>query len=151
MGGYFGTWMAGGRAADAPLSRHGLAGFGARPGCGLVAPLPEGVCAMSEVASVARWYAANSAGQCGACMFGLADIAGALQGILQGDREAEVAARRWTEMVRGRGACQFPDGAAAFVDSALDVFTDELADHRRGCCCRPYRGYLPVPAPGGWR
>ena len=72
-------------------------------------------------------------------------------GLADGDDRAEAATRRWTGMVHRRGACQLPDGAAGFVDSALDAFVDELEEHRHGRCARPYRGYLPAPAPGGWR
>jgi NADH:ubiquinone oxidoreductase subunit F (NADH-binding) len=111
----------------------------------------EDVCAWSEVATVARWYAAHSAGQCGPCLFGLADISNAVGGVLDGDPAGEVAARRWADMVKGRGACHFPDGAAGFVSSALRVFDREIADHQLGRCHRPYAGYLPAPDPGGWR
>jgi NADH:ubiquinone oxidoreductase subunit F (NADH-binding) len=116
-----------------------------------VSVVPEHSCALAEVATVADWYAANSSGQCGPCLFGLADIAGAMRGLLAGEAGAEDAARRWTAMVRGRGACALPDGAAMFVESALDAFPDELAAHRRGGCGRPHGGYLPVPPPGAWR
>jgi NADH:ubiquinone oxidoreductase subunit F (NADH-binding) len=151
MGGYFGTWVGPDRLADVPLSTEGLATIGGRPGCGVIVVIPDDACALSEVAAVAAWYAAHSAGQCGPCVFGLGDIARAVQGILEGDPEAEMAARRWTAMVRGRGACQFPDGAAGFVDSALEALAAEVVDHRLGRCGRTHRGYLPAPAPGGWR
>lgn len=151
VGGYFGTWIERRRITDVSLCTQGLAGVAARPGCGVIVALPENACALSEVAAVAKWYAAQSAGQCGACAFGLPDIARAVDGILHGDPEAEAAARRWTAMVRGRGACQLPDGAAAFVDSALEAFADEVSDHQRGCCRRAPTGFLPVPLPGGWR
>ena len=84
-------------------------------------------------------------------MFGLADIATATHHLADGHDRAEGATRRWTGMVRRRGACQLPDGAAGFVDSALDAFVDELDEHRHRSCARPYRHYLPTPAPGGWR
>ena len=146
VGGYFGTWIERGRIADLSLCSQSLAVVGARPGAGVVVALPENACALSEVAAVARWYAAQSAGQCGACTFGLPDIARAVEGIRQGDPGAEAAARRWTAMVRGRGACQLPDGAAAFVDSALEAFAAEVSDHRQGRCRRPPAGCLPVPS-----
>jgi NADH:ubiquinone oxidoreductase subunit F (NADH-binding) len=151
VGGYFGTWVGGDRLADVPLSTEGLATIGGRLGCGVIVVIPDDACAWSEVATVAEWYAAHSAGQCGPCVFGLGDIARAVGGILDGDPEAEVAARRWTAMVRGRGACQFPDGAAGFVDSALEALSAEVSDHRLGRCARRHRGYLPAPAPESWR
>jgi hypothetical protein len=54
-------------------------------------------------------------------------------------------------MVKGGGACQLPDGAARFIESALDVLADEVQEHQAGRCHRPDAGYLPAPAPGGWR
>jgi NADH:ubiquinone oxidoreductase subunit F (NADH-binding) len=151
VGGYFGTWVGGERIAAVPLSAEGLATVGSRPGCGVIVALPDDVCAWAEVATVAEFYSAHSAGQCGPCVFGLEDIARAVRGVLAGDPEAEAAARHWTAMVKGRGACHLPDGAAGFVESALDVFGGEIADHRLGRCQRPHHGYLPSPAPGDWR
>jgi len=151
LGGYFGTWVPAERIPELVLSTEGLAPIKARLGCGVVFVMPEDACALQEVAVVADWYASQSAGQCGACVFGLADIAATTYQLAEGDTRAEAATRRWTGMVRGRGACQLPDGAAGFVDSALDAFADELDEHGHGRCRRPYRGYLPAPAPGGWR
>jgi NADH:ubiquinone oxidoreductase subunit F (NADH-binding) len=151
LGGYFGRWMAPESIGSASLSDAGLATAGTRFGCGVIVVLPTDRCALAEVATVADWYAANSAGQCGACRFGLADIARAVGGLVAGHPDAEAAARRWTAMVRGRGACQFPDGAAGFVDSALDVLGPEIAAHQRGGCGRPAGHVLPAPAVGAWR
>ena len=151
LGGYFGTWVPADGIPELTLSAEGLAPVKARLGCGVVFVMPEDTCAVQEVAAVSDWYASQSAGQCGACVFGLADIATATHHLADGDDRAEAATRRWTAMVRRRGACQLPDGAAGFVDSALDAFVDELDEHRHGRCARPYRGYLPAPAPGGWR
>jgi NADH:ubiquinone oxidoreductase subunit F (NADH-binding) len=151
LGGYFGTWVPAERIPELTLSAQGLAPVKARLGCGVVCVMPEDACAVQEVAAVSDWYASQSAGQCGACVFGLADIATATHHLADGDHRAEAATRRWTGMVRRRGACQLPDGAAGFVDSALDAFVDELEEHHHRRCTRPYRGYLPAPAPGGWR
>jgi NADH:ubiquinone oxidoreductase subunit F (NADH-binding) len=45
IGGYFGTWVSGDRLAGLRLSTDGMAAAGARPGCGLIAVIPSGVCA----------------------------------------------------------------------------------------------------------
>jgi len=151
FGGYFGTWVGGQDIAEVPVSSAGLATIGGRLGCGVIVVIPDDACALAELATVTGWYSAHSAGQCGPCVFGLGDIARAVDGVLAGDPNAEAAARRWTAMVRGRGACQFPDGAASFVDSGLDALSAEVAEHRGQRCDRPHRGYLPAPAPGDWR
>ena len=44
-------------------------------GCGVIAVLDDETCAVDEAARVAAWFAANSAGQCGACTWGLRDLA----------------------------------------------------------------------------
>ncbi len=68
--------------------------------------------------------------------------------MVEGDRDgrAEAAVRRWLGMVEGRGACKLPDGAVRFVRSALAVFADHVADHRRGACRADPTPVLPVPA-----
>lgn len=154
VGGYFGTWLTEGAARRAHLSRRGLAGVGATPGCGVVAVLPPEACPVVEVASVASWLAAQSAGQCGACVHGLPAIAGALGAVVTGGPVTDRAAadvRRWAAMVRGRGACRMPDGAVGFVTSALDVFADHLELHAAGGCDaqRHGGGWLAVPRSAG--
>jgi NADH:ubiquinone oxidoreductase subunit F (NADH-binding) len=151
VGGYFGAWVGADDLAGLRLSSSGLSAVGASPGSGVIVVVPQDACALAEVATVAAWYASHSAGQCGPCLFGLTDIARAVRGVLAGDADGEGAARRWTAMVRGRGACHFPDGAATFVDSALDALAAEVVDHRLGRCQRRTGGYLPAPAPGSWR
>jgi hypothetical protein len=41
---------------------------------------------------------------------------------------------RWSGEIRGRGACQHPDGATRFVASALSVFAEEIEWHRHERC-----------------
>jgi NADH:ubiquinone oxidoreductase subunit F (NADH-binding) len=151
IGGYFGAWVPAGQADRVHLSSESLAQVGASPGAGVIVAVPVDACAWAEVAAVADWYSAHSAGQCGPCLFGLYDIARAVRGVGDGDPGAEAAARRWTQMVRGRGACHFPDGAATFVESALSALATEVADHGGGRCRRRRAGYLPTPPPGAWR
>jgi hypothetical protein len=58
---------------------------------------------------------------------------------------------RWSAIVPGRGACHHPDGAVRFGLSALDVFAEEFAEHRRRGPCERCRGpaMLPTPRPAG--
>jgi NADH:ubiquinone oxidoreductase subunit F (NADH-binding) len=161
FGGYYGRWLPAAAATGARLARASLAPLGADLGCGVLAVLPDGVCALDEVARVAAWYAAASAGQCGTCRWGLRDLAGAASALATagGGRAATGATCdatvvddlwRWTAMVDGRGGCRLPDGAATFIRSALDVFADEVDDHRRGACRRTHTPILPTPAPEPW-
>ncbi len=153
VGGYFGRWLPSSAIAQVTLDRDGLAAYGAGRGCGVVAVIDDRTCAVGELARVAEWYAGSSAGQCGACTWGLRDLAAATAAVRAGtpDPAATADILRWTAMVRGRGACRLPDGAAAFLESGIEVFADEIAEHQAGRCRRPDLGLLPVPRVEGWR
>ncbi|MGK4578911.1 NADH-ubiquinone oxidoreductase-F iron-sulfur binding region domain-containing protein [Kitasatospora sp. HPMI-4] len=154
VGGYHGAWLRPRDAVDAPLSRAGLAELGGTLGAGAIVPLPADTCPLGEVARVAAWLAAESAGQCGPCKRGLPDAAEALGALAAGaaDPAAAEAARYALAAAQGRGACAHPDGTARFVLSALDVFADDVAAHFSGPGCgRPVRGVLPLPREEGMR
>jgi len=61
------------RPVSAPAERHPL---DAGTGAGLIAALPADACGIAETARLVRYLAAESAGQCGPCLFGLAAIFG---------------------------------------------------------------------------
>ena len=147
VGGYFGSWLDARTALASRLDAESVAYAGAGLGAGAVAIVPEGGCALAEVARVGRWFAGESAGQCGPCVHGLAAIAGTLEALARGESsDGDLRLRRWVEQVRGRGACGHPDGAASFVGSALDVFSDEVALHLHGRSCGGRDlGILPLP------
>jgi NADH:ubiquinone oxidoreductase subunit F (NADH-binding) len=136
LGGYAGGWVDGTELPGLRLSHGQLQPFGVRLGAGIVVALGQSSCPVAEIARVADWLSEQSAGQCGPCINGLASIADALVAIRDGDdpRVLERVAR-WCDMVTGRGACAHPDGAAAFVASALRVFAPELIDHARHGPC----------------
>jgi NADH:ubiquinone oxidoreductase subunit F (NADH-binding) len=136
VGGYFGTWLAARTAFTCDLSEASLGAAGASLGARAIVVLPEGACALAEVARVSRYLADESAGQCGPCVFGLDAIAHTTASLLQAERfDGELRIRRWLDQVDGRGGCRHPDGAARFIRSALDVFADEVALHTRGERC----------------
>ena len=136
VGGYFGTWLDAGLAFGCGLSDASLGAAGAFLGARAIVLLPQGSCALAEVARVTRFLADESAGQCGPCVHGLDAIAQAMALLLQGESfDGELRIRRWLDQVEGRGGCRHPDGAARFIRSALDVFADEIALHTRGERC----------------
>jgi len=93
---------------------------------------------------VLTYLADESAGQCGPCVHGLRAIAEALSATGTGIRRRRL--EELAGLVSGRGACRHPDGAAAFLRSALDVFADEFAQHaKRGRCGRQNISVLPLP------
>lgn len=144
LGGYFGGWVDAAEAAGQPFSSAGLADLGAGTGAGVIAALPADACGIAETARVVRYLAAESAGQCGPCVFGLAAIAAELERIAAGRGTDLGLLRRWLGQVDGRGGCAHPDGAVRLVRSALRVFGAELSEHAAGWC-RGTRSVLPVP------
>jgi NADH:ubiquinone oxidoreductase subunit F (NADH-binding) len=156
IGGYAGTWVPGTTAASARLDRVSLHALGASLGCGAISVIGPDSCGLQTTALVARWLAAQSAGQCGPCTQGLPAIARAVEALVAGDRRQrwELQLRRWLEMVDGRGACHHPDGAVRLVRSALTVFATEISRHRQHGPCRAPAASLPLPSSGteaAWR
>ena len=144
VGGYHGGWLR--PAPDIPLSRAGVAAAGASLGAGVLFVLGSTTCALGELARTTAWLAAQSAGQCGPCRFGLPALAADVAAVAHGNPGAVAIARRHGELVVGRGACSHPDGASRFVASGLAVLQDEIVAHRNGGCGRTDRGHLPTGA-----
>jgi NADH:ubiquinone oxidoreductase subunit F (NADH-binding) len=146
LGGYFGTWARADAAWDLPLDPGEMKAHGLAFGCGIVGLLPAGSCGVSATAEVMAFMAAESAGQCGPCRFGLGAIAGATARIASGAPGAADLdhVERWTAMLAGRGACRHPDGAAQLMASALDVFAEDFAAHARTGRCAVVEAQVEV-------
>lgn len=159
VGGYFGTWLSASEGWNLALSSEGARAAGGGFGCGVIVALPETSCGVIETATVIRYLAEETAGQCGPCVHGLNAIADDVEWIAHGRAEPGRVKRlrRWIGDVSGRGACHYPDGAVRFVASALDVFSDEIDRHarHRGCRLARHERVLAVPHPAyrewGWR
>ncbi len=150
IGGYFGTWVDAASAFALRLAREELRSVGCSLGSGVLIALGESSCGLHESMRVINYLADQSAGQCGPCVYGLRAIADAVSAMADGrahEREFD-RVLRWSSEIRGRGACHHPDGAARFVESALNVFGDEIDWHRRSRCGARAAG-LPVPSAGG--
>ena len=155
-GGFWGTWLPAGAAREAPFSRAGLAAHGASPGAGILVALPAAACGIAETARILRWFADESAGQCGPCVFGLADIARTTTALAAGRATPADLERleRWAAQVERRGACAHPDGAVRLMRSALRAFADDVRRHANGLPCiasrHPARMHVPATVPD-WR
>ena len=136
VGGYFGTWVDSSAALQIRLARTDLISIGASLGSGVIIALGQSGCGLRESGRVVRYLAAQSAGQCGPCKYGLAGIAQLFDAVVQGVAREPDAQRleRWIAEVRGRGACHHPDGVARFAASALEVFAYEIELHRLARC-----------------
>jgi NADH:ubiquinone oxidoreductase subunit F (NADH-binding) len=150
MGGYGGQWLPWAEARSLRLHQPTLRAAGVSLGTGVLVPLPEGRCGLSETARIARFLAESGARQCGPCLFGLPALADAMDALARGQASRGDLRRleRWTREVSGRGGCHHPDGAVRVIVSALLVFRDDVADHRRGRPCAGSRapGLMPFPA-----
>ena len=157
LGGYFGTWLPVTSLKNLPLDAERLrAALGASLGCGVLAVLPYGGCGVVEAARIVSYLAAETAGQCGPCVNGLASLSEAMYRIAVSEGEPEDLERvyRWTAMIKGRGACHHPDGAVGQLASALVAFKDHLGTHRAGQRCYGLRvsGFPRPPASASdWR
>ncbi len=154
VGGFFGAWVPT-EALWRSHTRAGLEPYGASPGCGVIVALPAGACGLSETARLVAWYSAQSAGQCGPCVHGLADLAAGCTDLAHGGGPGLVEQlRRWGSMIEGRGGCHHPDGAVRLLRSAFAVFADDVAAHSAGRPCRASASvpFIYVPdAAHGWR
>jgi NADH:ubiquinone oxidoreductase subunit F (NADH-binding) len=146
VGGYFGTWVAGGEAMRLRLSREELRSVGCSLGSGVIIALGSSSCGLHETARVIDYLAEQSAGQCGPCTYGLRAVADGVARLTErGGRSDRERIMRWASEIRGRGACHHPDGAVRFVASALSVFAPEIEAHGKAPC-RARPAGLPLPA-----
>lgn len=131
IGGYFGSWVDAGSAANLPLDAGILRTKGLNLGCGVIGVLAESRCPVCEVAGMMRYLASESSAQCGPCFFGLRALSEACIRISERGSNHEDLNRlqRWAVDVRGRGACRHPDGAVSLLQSAMKTFAHEFGTH----------------------
>ena len=135
VGGYHGAWVPG-HALDTPMSRPGLAPFGATPGAGIVHLLDQAACPLDVAARVTAYLAGQSARQCGPCLNGLPHMARTMKRLARPGADPRLVQEleRLQVLVAGRGACTHPDGTVRFVASTLRVFDRHVDEHLRGYC-----------------
>jgi NADH:ubiquinone oxidoreductase subunit F (NADH-binding) len=136
VGGYGGIWLAKESFAT-PYAPKSLRAIGAEMGVGVLVALASDACGIRETERIAQFMAAESAGQCGPCLFGLPAIAKDLHAIASGEGDRTTLERLLSrcEAVVGRGACRHPDGVVRLVRSALEVFSADVASHIRAVPC----------------
>jgi NADH:ubiquinone oxidoreductase subunit F (NADH-binding) len=149
VGGYFGSWLPAALLDDLPLANERLTSRGTSLGAGVIVALSSAACPVAETTRVAGYLASESAGQCGPCVNGLGAIASTLQRLASGNvhDSAHLDLERWAGELRGRGACQHPDGGARFVASALRAFAQEFRDHARHGPCERCSRHPVLPTP----
>ena len=139
IGGYHGRWV---RPLDYRLSPSGPSHNVVRPGAGVIYTLHPEQCGLAATAQITEYLAAQSAGQCGPCMFGLPAMADVLNRLAYGERNPRLVREleRLGKMVSGRGACHHPDGTIQLISSALETFSQDVKAHLAGRCTRTTGG-----------
>lgn len=159
VGGFFGSWLPAAQAQGTPFTKTALAAAGAGPGAGVVAALPQGACGLAETARILSYLAAQSARQCGPCLFGLPAVAEDFAHLAweRPDYDQFDRLHRRIGLLPGRGACRHPDGASRLAATALNAFAADVDHHlTHGPCAAA--GRRPVihtpdhagPAQEGW-
>ncbi len=136
IGGYHGAWLPAEAAWQLPVSRSGLAAWGATPGAGVVIAMPRDACGLDLSARIVGYLAGQSARQCGPCLNGLPHLADVLARLASGRGDASLvtATEQLSALVEGRGVCHHPDGTVRLVRSALRTFADDVNAHLSGHC-----------------
>ncbi|RUP04462.1 MAG: hypothetical protein EKK34_13325 [Mycobacterium sp.] len=153
MGGYF-AGLVNRRVLDTTLDHETIRGIGSGLGCGAISLITD-ECPVAVAAAVAAYFDRENAGQCGSCFNGTAAMAAAAGALRDGVATTEDLDRlkRWSVVLRGRGACGTLDAACNVAATLLDQFPDEVARHLEGACpdCSrgAYRAERPYEAIGG--
>jgi NADH:ubiquinone oxidoreductase subunit F (NADH-binding) len=148
MGGYF-SGLLDTRALDMTLDHESARLLGSGLGCGALCILGEDECPVAVAASVMAYFARENAGQCGSCFNGTAAMSAVLGALRAGGVGTDDLSRlrRWSEVLRGRGACATLDGAANLAASLLDRFPGGVTRHVDGGCdgcgCPPFLASRP--------
>ncbi|KWX68680.1 NADH-ubiquinone oxidoreductase-F iron-sulfur binding region domain-containing protein [Mycobacterium sp. NAZ190054] len=134
MGGYF-AGLLDRRVLDGALDHESLRTLGSGLGCGAVSVITD-ECPVAVGAAVLSYYDRENAGQCGGCFNGTAAMAAAAGALRDGTADTDDLARlqRWSQVLRGRGACATLDAACNIAASMLAMFADDVARHRDGDC-----------------
>jgi NADH:ubiquinone oxidoreductase subunit F (NADH-binding) len=147
MGGYF-AGLLDRRVLETSLDHETMRRFGSGLGCGAVSVITDD-CPVAVAASVLAYFDRENAGQCGSCFNGTAAMAAAAGALRDGAATVEDVdrLRRWSVVLRGRGACATLDAATNIAASLLAQFPDEVARHLEAACrdCgnQPFRANRP--------
>ncbi len=147
MGGYFAGLLD--RAVlDATLDHETLRGLGSGLGNGAISVITDD-CPLAVAASVLAYFDRENAGQCGSCFNGTAAMAAVAGALRDGVATAEDVARlrRWSVVLRGRGACATLDAATNIAATLLAHFPDLVQAHLDNGCQACQSGVFPVDRP----
>jgi NADH:ubiquinone oxidoreductase subunit F (NADH-binding) len=134
MGGYFAGLLNRG-VLDATADYETFERLGSGLGCGAISVITDD-CPVAVAASVLAYFDRENAGQCGSCFNGTAAMAAVGGALRDGVATEEDLARlrRWSVVLRGRGACATLDAATNVAASLLDQFARAVQHHLDNAC-----------------
>ncbi|MCV7411223.1 NADH dehydrogenase [Mycobacterium florentinum] len=134
MGGYF-AGLLNRTVLETSLDHETMRRLGSGLGCGAVSVITDD-CPIAVAAGVLAYFDRENAGQCGSCFNGTAAMAAAAGALRDGaaTKEDVDRLRRWSVLLRGRGACATLDAATNIAASLLDQFPAEVTAHLDGTC-----------------
>ncbi|MGE2815790.1 NADH-ubiquinone oxidoreductase-F iron-sulfur binding region domain-containing protein [Mycobacterium heidelbergense] len=150
LGGYFAGFL-NRDVLETTLDHETMRRFGSGLGCGAITVITDD-CPVAVAASVLAYFDRENADQCGSCFNGTAAMAAAAGALRDGAATPEDVdrLRRWSVVLRGRGACATLDAATNVAATLLKQFPDDVARHLEGACpdCRshPFRFDRPCEA-----
>lgn len=147
MGGYF-AGLLNRSVLETTLDHETMRRVGSGLGCGAISIITED-CPVAVAASVLAYFDRENAGQCGSCFNGTAAMAAAAGALRDGAATTEDVERlrRWSVLLRGRGACATLDAATNVAASLLDQFPDDVGAHLDGTCPDCTRGAFRADRP----
>lgn len=147
MGGYF-AGLLNRSVLETTLDHETMRRVGSGLGCGAISVITDD-CPVAVAASVLAYFDRENAGQCGSCFNGTAAMAAAAGALRDGAATTEDVERlrRWSVVLRGRGACATLDAATNVAASLLDQFPDEVGAHLDGACPDCARGAFHADRP----
>ncbi|MGH3971341.1 MAG: NADH-ubiquinone oxidoreductase-F iron-sulfur binding region domain-containing protein, partial [Mycobacterium sp.] len=138
LGGYF-AGLLNRDVLDATLDHETLRRLGTGLGAGAITVITDD-CPVAVAASVLAYFDRENASQCGSCFNGtaaMAAVGGALRDGMATSEDLE-RLRRWSVLLRGRGACATLDAACNVAGSLLAQFPHAVDRHLDNACetCR---------------
>ena len=134
MGGYF-AGLLNRDVLGLTVDHETIRAAGSGLGCGAISVITDD-CPVAVAASVLAYFDRENAGQCGSCFNGtaaMAAVAGALRDGVATDEDL-ARLRRWSAVLRGRGACATLDAATNIAASLLDKFPGPVQSHLDNAC-----------------
>lgn len=139
IGGYFGGYLPE-ELLDTPADDESLKPLGFGLGNGAFVAIGRTRCPVTILGDLASFFAASSAGQCGACAKGTVAMRDIFLSLRTRAVEASDLERLegYGSSLRGRGACQLLDAAALVATRAFAHFRPAILEHSNGGCasCR---------------